>query len=211
MFIKGHIGGIYKITCLKNNKFYIGSSTNIIIRWKLHKSALKRNAHPNTYLQNSWNKYGENNFKFEIMENVKTNLLIERELSWFKRTKCFDHKYGFNIINPGTFPMLGRKHSEKSKSKISIAMSGRILTDSHKRNIGLSRDGNKHTKESKLKMSITHQGSKNHFAKLTDLNIQEIRAMYKNGFSVKEIANIYNVHSNTIYDIINNKSWKHIQ
>ena len=58
--------GIYKITNNINNKFYIGSSKNITKRFKEHKWRLKNNKHPNNKLQNSWNKYGEENFKFEV-------------------------------------------------------------------------------------------------------------------------------------------------
>ncbi len=62
--------GIYKITNIINNKFYIGSSINIFKRWLEHKDALIRNVHHCTYLQNSVNKYGIDNFIFEILEEL---------------------------------------------------------------------------------------------------------------------------------------------
>ena len=37
-------------------------------RWDCHKAQLRGNYHDNPHLQNSWNKYGEENFKFEILE-----------------------------------------------------------------------------------------------------------------------------------------------
>jgi len=42
-------------------------------------SSLKRNKHFNKYIQRSWNKYGEENFMFEILENCEVEKLIERE------------------------------------------------------------------------------------------------------------------------------------
>jgi group I intron endonuclease len=59
--------GIYRIINKTNNKIYIGSSVNILSRFSKHKSLLKHNKHDNDYLQNSYNKYGLENFLFEII------------------------------------------------------------------------------------------------------------------------------------------------
>jgi len=56
--------GIYKITC--NDKLYIGSSNNIRKRWRRHINDLNGNKHINIHLQRAFDKYGINNFKFEI-------------------------------------------------------------------------------------------------------------------------------------------------
>jgi group I intron endonuclease len=121
--------GIYKITCLKTNKIYIGSSIDIKKRWNSHRHHLRNGIHGNNYLQNSWNKYGEKNFKFEIIEIIKPKLLMKNELRWFKKTKCCNLKFGFNIGKNPNAPMLGRKHSKKSKLKISTALIGKKLID----------------------------------------------------------------------------------
>lgn len=71
--------GIYKISNKVNNKFYIGSSEGIEKRWYQHKSYLKKNTHPNQKLQNSFNKHGEENFIFEVLEECEVERLIERE------------------------------------------------------------------------------------------------------------------------------------
>lgn len=63
--------GVYKITCLLNDKIYIGSSKNILRRFSQHKNFLKKGGHHNYYLQEDWDKYGEENFKFEILEECK--------------------------------------------------------------------------------------------------------------------------------------------
>lgn len=65
-----NISGIYRIVNLKNGKFYLGSSKNINRRWSIHKSALKHNKHHCAYLQRSWNKYGRENFAFEILKEM---------------------------------------------------------------------------------------------------------------------------------------------
>lgn len=72
--------GIYKITNLLNNKIYIGStSKSFNIRWGNHKSKLKDNKHYNKHLQYAYNKYGSDNFKYEILEVCLKEDLIKRE------------------------------------------------------------------------------------------------------------------------------------
>jgi group I intron endonuclease len=63
--------GIYQIRCTINNIVYIGS-TNVSFqkRWNKHKSSLKSNKHDNVYLQKIWNDVGEDNFIFEILEDL---------------------------------------------------------------------------------------------------------------------------------------------
>lgn len=71
--------GIYKITCVPSAKIYIGSAVGIKTRWSLHKSQLYKESHHNIYLQRAWNKYGEGNFCFEIVELCGIPELISRE------------------------------------------------------------------------------------------------------------------------------------
>src|SRR6266404_9821390 len=90
--------GIYRILNLIDNKIYIGSAYNLYMRWAQHKSNLKLNKHPSRYLQNAWNKYGENNFKFEILELIlNRKSLASREQRWIDETKCYDRAIGYNF------------------------------------------------------------------------------------------------------------------
>jgi group I intron endonuclease len=71
--------GIYKIRNIINNDYYIGSAKNIKRRWDRHRCGLRNNKHENIILQRAWNKYGEENFVFEIIENCEINMLLELE------------------------------------------------------------------------------------------------------------------------------------
>ena len=76
------LSGIYAIINKVNNKIYIGSSKNIYNRKAQHYSELRGNYHENKFLQRSWNKYGENNFEFrviEIVENIDKLLEVEQK------------------------------------------------------------------------------------------------------------------------------------
>ena len=66
--------GIYKITNKIDGKCYIGQSSNIKKRFKDHRYDLKYNKHDNPYLQNAYNKYGKDNFKFEILCEEKKKI-----------------------------------------------------------------------------------------------------------------------------------------
>ena len=60
--------GIYKITNTINDKYYIGSSKDIKSRFRSHKCVLKANKSASIILQNAVNKYGLENFLFEVIE-----------------------------------------------------------------------------------------------------------------------------------------------
>lgn len=95
--------GVYKIVCIVNDIIYIGSTTvSFIKRFKKHKQKLRYNYHENTYLQNMWNKYGSNNFKFEIVENLDnaTNAEIrDRELFWINKYFPLGKNFCFNLTD----------------------------------------------------------------------------------------------------------------
>ena len=60
--------GIYCIENIITNKKYIGQSIDVNERWRKHISELNHNYHHNDYLQKAWNKYGEDSFKFYVLE-----------------------------------------------------------------------------------------------------------------------------------------------
>nr|YP_009184857.1 putative GIY-YIG homing endonuclease [Jenufa minuta]ALO63010.1 putative GIY-YIG homing endonuclease [Jenufa minuta] len=63
--------GLYKITCLKNNKIYIGISLNVLSRLGRHTDNLEKNRHDCFELQQDFNQFGKKSFTFEAIE---TNL-----------------------------------------------------------------------------------------------------------------------------------------
>lgn len=71
--------GVYKISNQLTGKIYIGSSINIPIRWNEHKNDLKKKIHCNIYLQRAVEKYGIENFKFEIVEKCDPAYCITLE------------------------------------------------------------------------------------------------------------------------------------
>jgi group I intron endonuclease len=105
--------GIYKIVNLTNNKIYIGSSKNLYNRYSTHKCKLKYNNHVNKHLQSSYNKYGKDNFIFEVLETCTKDKLIEREQYYIDTLKPNYNKCLTAI------PCLGLSPKKETRDKIS--------------------------------------------------------------------------------------------
>ena len=108
------ISGIYKIANKVTGDFYVGSSTNLKYRLNEHASDLRKNIHCNSYLQRVYNKYGSDSLLFVIVEHVENkNKLIEIEQFYINN---LNPKYNICKIAGSS---LGKKHSKKSKKKMS--------------------------------------------------------------------------------------------
>jgi group I intron endonuclease len=104
------ISGIYCIKCLVNNKKYIGSATDFNYRKYKNFGRLKYNSH-NSLIQVEYNKYGKENFVFEILEEVDRNnfksvvefenYLCDLENNYMELYKThvptFGLEYGYNM------------------------------------------------------------------------------------------------------------------
>lgn len=93
--------GIYMIKNLFNNKVYIGQSTNIDRRWNDHKNKLNNNKHENLHLQESYNKYGEDNFSFEIICKCGKDELNDKEVYYINKFKSYMPENGYNLTKGG--------------------------------------------------------------------------------------------------------------
>lgn len=96
---------IYKITNLINGKIYIGQSVDPQKRWYNHCHNAKK-GYRNSAIDKAINKYGEENFKLEIIEKAIENY-DELEKYYITFYDCMIPK-GYNILEGGqSFPLLG--------------------------------------------------------------------------------------------------------
>ena len=173
--------GIYQIRNKVNGKLYIGSTSNFVRREKEHFNhgrCLKKCNHVNPYLQNAFNKYGEDSFVYEII------FFCSLENRLYYEQKYLDY-YGvdnlYNINGEACRPPShkGIKKSEETKRKMSNAQKRRNLSEDdrfrlkkyllnmseEKRNLMYKRmseakKGTKFTEETKRKMSESRKGKK---------------------------------------------------
>lgn len=80
-----NMSGIYRILCYMNHRGYIGSTKDMMERRSKHENYLRGNKHPNTELQEDFNRYGEDSFIFQVVEVVEEKELAEKEVRWQMR------------------------------------------------------------------------------------------------------------------------------
>jgi group I intron endonuclease len=139
-----------------NGKMYIGSSVNINKRWTEHKNALKDNKHHSVKFQRSYNKYGEHNFEFCVIEYIEDKInLIKREQYYIDFYKA--EEIGYNIC-PTAGSSLGRITSDETKQKLKVANIGKKPSEETKKKMSENNariwKGKKFSKEYKEKISI---------------------------------------------------------
>lgn len=93
--------GIYKITNLINQHSYIGKSNNIHRRWEQHKSPYEWGRQPNSILYQAFQKYGIDNFQFEIIEECVIEELSEKEQYWIDYFDTFHNGYNMTAGGEG--------------------------------------------------------------------------------------------------------------
>lgn len=158
------IHGIYKITNKINQKSYIGSAAGkrgVIDRWYQHKSQLKNKRHSNNFLQKAYNKYGAENFIYEIIEECSPELCLEREQFYLDLFKSYDSNNGYNLCRKAG-NTLGRSHSLETRKKISDnriygepANKGRVMGDVFIKKVSLAQRQSKICQENIKKLNTS--------------------------------------------------------
>lgn len=156
--------GIYIIKNIKNNKVYVGSTVNIKRRKRNHFWDLKNNKHDNDYLQKSYNKYGKENFIFEVIEYVEDkSKLLEREQFWIDKLNVCDRSIGYNICKIAG-NTLGQIFSDEAKKKKSKSMKKYFKENDN------AMLGRRHSEESIQKM----RDNKKNKVKIINIETKEI-------------------------------------
>ena len=212
--------GIYKITNKITSKIYIGSSIDVRRRIMKHKSLLRRGKHHSKYLQNSWDKYGEEAFVFEKILEVKDKTrLLEFEQEFindlepeFNMCPTAGNRLGFKFSEEtksllaeksrGNKNFKGRKHSEGTREKMRKAHLGKKMSAEAREKMRVANLGRKRPESDKKKISETMKKQKWRRA-IDDEKILEIREKLANGQSQRSLAKEYGVDRGVIKRIKN--------
>ncbi len=147
--------GIYQIRNTVNGKRYVGSAVSLNRRKNLHFHDLRKGKHHCSHLQNAWNKYGEENFIFEVLEVIEdTSLLLQWEqfyIDYYGRDNLYNTC--FTAGSP-----LGRILSEEHKTKIGIKSLGRTHSEESKKKISTANLGRTRSEEFKTKLRVANLG-----------------------------------------------------
>ena len=99
------VRGIYKVTNKVNGKVYIGQSVDIGRRWRAHMTAKD-----DIYFHKAIQKYGVENFEWEVIEKCKKSELDERESYWIEYYDSFNNGYNCTKGGDGGPVMYGSDH-----------------------------------------------------------------------------------------------------
>ena len=99
--------GIYKYQNKLNGKIYIGQSTDIERRYQQHLWDAEKRPEQGTGIDLAINKYGINNFTFEIIEQCNSDQLDERERFWIEYFNSYTDGYN---RTPGGSSLKGEEH-----------------------------------------------------------------------------------------------------
>lgn len=199
------ISGIYKIKNKVNNKVYIGQSINLNTRYAQHLRQLILGCHFNSYFQHSFNKYGKDNFIYEIIEYAEDlSLLNSKEGFWVEyygginsdliynsrdplTGACSDYvKRRFKDMSGENNPNYGNKWTDEQKENSSKARKGISLeerigkekADLTKEKMRKSQTGRAHPEEVKEKIRQANIGEKNPAFGRGDRQLGENNPMY---------------------------------
>ena len=182
------LSGVYVITCLANQRFYIGSSNNFERRKKEHLRSLRKGCHSNKHLQRCFDKYGEENFLMELFHEAPDSCSLQLEQEYldcfYPHPDCLNQLKGSvggavsEEANERRRNSLREFHKESSKGwRQNNPAHGRILSEDSKEKISKSlkefysenpdkvRSGENHplwgkraSMETRDKMSKAHRG-----------------------------------------------------
>ena len=221
--------GIYQIRNLVNNKAYIGQTMREFnLRKREHFSYLRHGKHNNIEMQNDWNKYGENNFVFEILEELETpdhTLLDKLETKHIKNLKKKDLSYNvfrggrcgaYKIGEKNRKYLTGAKASEDTKRKMSNSQRNywKNISEEKREEFKKAVKNNNvgKTRSPELRKRISETLQKNPTTrKYTDEEIFEVRIRseilkQKNNI----IAKAMNMTTAYVRTLVNYKRWKNL-
>ena len=183
--------GIYKITNKINKKVYIGQSTNIEQRFIKHKAELRGGYHHNKHLQKAWNKYGEINFKFEIIYVVPNFILDEKyihdllnklEIDYILVYDSTNINKGYNLTKGGKD---GSYHTEETKKILSEKRIGKNnpMYGTHRNHSEATKQKMKNSSPNKKRVAMIDKNSNEIiriFESLSDINIYLNKEVHAN-------------------------------
>ena len=181
--------GIYRIVNKINNHFYVGSTVSFRVRFSTHRRQLRKGIHHNSYLQNAWKLYREENFEFQLLRECSRDQLLAQEQIELDK---FVGTIGCYNLSPSAFsPNIGIPRSPEVKLKISAALKNRpSFSVEHRKNLRDSHVGNLHTTETRIKM-IGRPSSKQNIKKayISNAGKSQSRSQSNSISCAKRLAN----------------------
>lgn len=152
------LSGLY-ISETVETPYYIGSSVNLKKRIiNHHLGELRYDHHYNPILQKAYNKYGEDQFVWWLLEECNAEDSLSREQWYLDNLRPFaDENRGYNISHDATSGIKGRKHKPATIEK----MKKRVFSEETRKKMSIARKGWKPSEETRKKYSERSSGKNN--------------------------------------------------
>ena len=174
---------------------------DIFKRWAGHKNYLNKQKHINIYLQRAWNKHGEENFLFSILEEINKESLIEAEQRYIDFYESFIRNNGYNI-NPKAQNTAGRSCYKTWLEKFGKEKADKMWKEvTIKNSIANSKENNAMWGTKRLEVGLLNKKLKSKPVLQFDIN----NNLIKEFSSVSQAAKILNINRNTIKNFRNQK------
>lgn len=114
---KNKISAVYKITNTVTGDFYVGSSKDVMSRWAGHKCQSTWKRHSNSPLYKDMQKYGVDNFRFQILALVMQEYLKQVEQEFIEMICPIYNKYRADGIDVEKHKESIIKYEQSEKGK----------------------------------------------------------------------------------------------
>ena len=225
--------GIYKITNNINNHCYIGQSIHIEKRWQEHQTKYNWEREFKKPLYLAFQKYGLENFSFEVIEECQPSQLDIKEKYWIDYYNSYQNGYNMTCGGESNF---GDNHpGHKLTEKDVVDIRTRYANLERKKDVYLlynQRIGESgfskiwkgetwknimpevYTEENKKyhAKNTGNSGSQNGRTKLTEEDVRNIRLRRKNGEQLKIVYEDYKdkITKGSFTNIWTYQNWKNI-
>lgn len=189
--------GIYAITNVLTDTRYIGQTgVSFERRYIHHQWKLRNHQHDNQHLQAAFDKYGEDNFVFEVLRVADSaSQLDSLEIDYI--ASCLN---SYNILKGGG----GRRGVPMSDH------AKQIVGEKNRQHM----QGKKLSEETKRKMSESHQrktpDERRRSTIITKKIAKRIKKRLVKGDSITKIANDMSLPRHVVANMVTNRTWKDV-
>lgn len=149
----GDFAIVYLIVNHINGKAYVGKTNQTLgRRWSQH--VYKAQSGSNTHLHHAIRKYGPNAFYMQILDVPEDCLAFEKEIEFISRFGTTDRAVGYNLTCGGD----GVEQTPEIRNKISVALTGKQISDVTRLKLRNANLGKKYSDETKRKVREAQRG-----------------------------------------------------
>ncbi len=113
----GKISAVYKIVNTITGDSYVGSSKDVMKRWRTHKVPSRWKQHPNSQMYKDMQEYGVDKFRFQILAPVMPEYLKQVEQEFIEMLQPTYNNMNANGVNVERMKEYTKKYRQTERRK----------------------------------------------------------------------------------------------